>query len=120
MGVAKSRHAFGSKERVAEALENGRIDAYDVVLMEGEDGLGEIGWVNKNGNLVLSSHPKEVKIVAELPETGDVGVLYVCGSKMYIWENSAFKALIDPEETAADTELAIEEALENALGVVEF
>lgn len=120
MSVAKTRHAFGSKSRVETALANGSIDAYDIVLMEGENNLGELGWVNKQGELVYLDAPKNVKVVTELPETGEADILYVCGTKLYYWSNEAFVTLVNPEASAEQTEELVQEALETALEVVEF
>lgn len=50
MSNMKSKHAFGSKDRVQAALGSGAIDAYDVLFFDS----AEIGWVDKNGNVVMA------------------------------------------------------------------
>lgn len=57
MSTNISKHTFGSRDRVEQALLDGKISAFDVVMMEGEDGTGEFGWINKEGNLVVASPP---------------------------------------------------------------
>lgn len=46
-----SKHAFGSKENIDTAKAAGTIDAYDVLHLSN----GEIGWIDKNGNTVMST-----------------------------------------------------------------
>ena len=61
MPEMKSKHAFGSEANVDNAIEQGLIDAYDVLFLNE----GKIGWVDRDGNKVillpLSNHcPKPV------------------------------------------------------------
>lgn len=44
-----SKHAFGKKVDIPAAKEAGDIDQYDVIYMD----TGEIGWLDKNKNLVM-------------------------------------------------------------------
>lgn len=46
-----SKAAFGSKENIASALEQGKIDEYDVLYLDNK----EIGWIDKNGETVIST-----------------------------------------------------------------
>lgn len=44
----KARHAFGNSDGVETALQNGVIDAYDILFLDGETE-PKIGWIDKNG-----------------------------------------------------------------------
>lgn len=58
MSNLKSRHAFGSEANIASALEQGLIDAYDVLFLDE----GKIGWIDKNGVPVIpETDASEVK-----------------------------------------------------------
>ena len=46
-----SKHAFGAKANIETAKNNGTINAYDVMFLDN----GEIGWVDKNNNTVIST-----------------------------------------------------------------
>lgn len=46
-----SKHAFGSKENVETAKQNGSIDEYDVLFLDN----GEIGWIDKEKNTVMNT-----------------------------------------------------------------
>ncbi len=46
-----SKHAFGQKEKVEEALEAGTINSFDILHLDN----GETGWINGEGNVVLAT-----------------------------------------------------------------
>lgn len=46
-----SKHAFGAKENLETAKANGSLDAYDVLFLSN----GETGWIDKDGNTVIST-----------------------------------------------------------------
>jgi hypothetical protein len=48
----KARHAFGNSENLQAALDEGKIDAYDIVLLDGATD-PKVGWIDKNGNPVF-------------------------------------------------------------------
>lgn len=54
-----SKHAFGSKEGVETAKQQGKIDAYDVLFLDN----GETGWIDKNGETKLSTPRTQTPIV---------------------------------------------------------
>jgi hypothetical protein len=49
MSVDKSRHVFGSEPDVDLAIEQGLIDAYDILFLSD----GRIGWVDRGGNKII-------------------------------------------------------------------
>ena len=88
MSNYKSKHAFGSEANIDSALQQGLIDAYDVLFLNE----GKIGWIDKDGNKVILEDKKQVITVDELPETGDASVVYICGTKFYFWDGEKFLA----------------------------
>lgn len=109
--ILKSRHAFGSVEGVDAALEAGKIDAYDILFLTYGDEY-KIGWIDKDGNKVILEDKKGVVTVDELPETGDTGTVYICGSKFYLWDGSAF---VCPSAEGGLEEAIVNEKIEEAV-----
>ena len=53
-----SKHAFGAKENVDNAKSTGAINAHDILFLVNR----EIGWVNKNGETVISTSRTQTDI----------------------------------------------------------
>ena len=58
MAEMKARHAFGSSERVLESIQNGVIDSYDILFLDGDTDNPKIGWVSKDGKPVILKDEK--------------------------------------------------------------
>ena len=86
MSTTKSKHAFGSEANVDNAIQQGLIDAYDVLFLAE----GKIGWIDKNGKKIILENKQQVKVVSELPRPGDAEVIYIYDSKMYIWNGTDY------------------------------
>ena len=54
----KAKHAFGSSSGVDAAIQSGKIDAYDILFLDGDTDSPKIGWVDKNGNPVILKDEK--------------------------------------------------------------
>ena len=89
--LLKSRHAFGSEARIDHALEQGLIDAYDILFLKE----GKIGWIDADGKKVILEDRKQVVSVDVLPEIGDVETVYIYNSRFYFWNGSEFVTTID-------------------------
>lgn len=126
--ILRSKHAFGSEANFDTAIQNGLIDAYDILFLSE----GKIGWIDKNGNKVILEDKEQVIKVEELPETGVEDVVYICNSKIYIWDGTQFTTpaggdgvaedVVDTKVQAA-TEAAnayTDEQIAEAIAVVEF
>lgn len=50
--ILKSKHAFGSLENLDAAIQAKKIDAYDILFLDGETD-PKIGWIDKNGKKVI-------------------------------------------------------------------
>lgn len=53
-----AKHAFGNKDRIESAKTAGTIDAYDILFLDNK----EIGWLDKNGNTVISTSRTQTDI----------------------------------------------------------
>ena len=42
----RARHAFGTLERVDEALSAGTIDSYDILFLKDAEGNPYVGWID--------------------------------------------------------------------------
>lgn len=109
----KSRHAFGSEAGVDQAIANGLIDAYDILFLSE----GKIGWLDKDGNKVILEDKTGVVSVGSLnslPEVGNDETVYICDSKLYVWNGSDYvtSAASGMDEAAVETK--VHEALEAA------
>lgn len=94
MSVNLSKHAFGSKDRVEQALLDGKISPFDVVLMANEgENVGELAWVNKDGELIHSSPSITVKTKNEWINSPDYvplkGEIVVYSDYNQVIENGA-------------------------------
>lgn len=56
----KSSHAFGSIQNLAAAIEAGKINARDIVFLDE----GKIGWLDKEGKLVMIEDDTKFEIVS--------------------------------------------------------
>lgn len=108
--LLKSRHAFGSETNVDSALDQGLIDAYDILFLNE----GKIGWIDKDGNKVILEDKKQVVSVDVLPETGDSETIYIFDSKFYFWNGTEFvTSACNVDEIIVDEK--IETAVTNAV-----
>lgn len=89
--ILKSRHAFGSEVNIQAALEQGLIDAYDILFLKE----GKIGWIDADGKPFILEDKSGVVSVDVLPETGKTNMVYICNSKLYFWDGGKFVAPID-------------------------
>lgn len=130
----KSRHAFGNSANLQSALDSGAVDAYDILFLDGDTD-PKIGWVDKNGAVKMLDTECVVVVDGEsLPETGEVGKVYIFAEEGYFWNGVGFKPItksvdlstleaeVEKKVDAATVESMIETAVAEATGVevVEF
>lgn len=106
--LLKSRHAFGSLANVDSALDQGLIDAYDILFLKE----GKIGWIDADGNKVILEDKAQVITVDVLPEVGESNVVYICNSKFYFWDGEKFTT---PEDIQGVSEEEINEKVATAV-----
>ena len=66
MAELRSKHAFGNSGNVESALNSGKIDAYDILYLDGDTNEPKIGWVNKEGKTVIVDTEKIVFFIISL------------------------------------------------------
>lgn len=130
----KARFAYGSKSKVAAAIESGVINEFDFLCLSGENERPSVGWVNSQGDPIYVECVKYIEVVSALPEAGEEGILYMLEGKGYVWYNEEFvpmsesvdlseiEAEVATKVDAATVETMIETAVAEASGVevVEF
>lgn len=130
----KAKHAFGSSENLSSALSSGTIDSFDILFLDGDTENPKIGWVDKNGNPVILREEDEVVIVEGdvLPDSGEVGKIYVFGEDAYVWNGEKFVNLCKPTDvsaletkiatkvTAEEVKTMIKESEDSLVEIVEF
>lgn len=96
----KAKHAFGSSANIQSALAAGKIDEFDILFLDGDTDEPKVGWVDKNGKVVIAygEDEDEVIVVDSLPETGIAGSIYVFGEEAYIWNGEKFVNLCKPTD----------------------
>ena len=126
--LLRSKHAFGSEANVDYAIEQGLVDAYDVLFLNE----GKIGWIDKDGNKVILEDKKQVILVDELPESGNEETIYIHNTRLYFWNGEGFEsimaeaeideAVIDEkvESAVAEANAYTDEKLAEAFAIVEF
>ena len=104
----KAKHAFGDSERIAAALESGAINARDILFLDENTDNPKVGWITKDGKVVIAeSHKEDVLDVEVLPESGEAGKIYVCGSDAFVWKDGSFVNLCKPTDVSElETSLA--------------
>jgi len=85
--LLKSRHSFGSEYNIDSALDQGLIDAYDILFLKE----GKIGWIDSDGKKVILEDKTGVTSVDVLPEIGSKEMVYIYDSKFYFWDGTGFK-----------------------------
>ena len=113
--LLKSRHAFGSINNIDSALDQGLIDAYDILFLKE----GKIGWIDAEGEKVILEDKTGVVSVDALPEIGDSETVYICDSKLYFWNGVEFVTSADgvgvsEEEVNAKIDTAVLEVMDKA------
>lgn len=130
----KAKHAFGMLENVDAALSSKAIDAYDILFIKDKNGKPYVGWIDKDGNKVVVQEEDEVIVIdgESLPESGEVGKIYIFGEDAYVYNGtefvnlckptdvSALEAEIDTKVTAEEVKTIIKESSDSFVEIVEF
>lgn len=103
----KARHAFGQSAGVSTALDNGLIDAYDILFLDG-DTQPKIGWIDKNGVFRLVDNKTQVVRINALPtDSGDPDVVYIYNNECYVWDEEHSQC-VSMSKSADLTELEVQ------------
>lgn len=97
----KSKHAFGNSANLQSALDSGAIDTYDILFLDGDTD-PKVGWVDKNGVVRMVDNDCIIIVEGEsLPETGEVGKMYVFAEEGYFWNGTEFKPVSKSADLSA-------------------
>lgn len=130
--LLRSRHAFGSLDKVESVLAEGKIDNYDILFIDGETD-PKIGWIDKNGVFRLVDTELIITVKDEsLPETGVEGKFYIHNEEAYFWNGEKYVPLNKSEDLslleeeiakkvdAEEVESMIASAIAETCTVIEF
>lgn len=99
MAELKARHAFGSSSGIDAALEANKIDAFDILFLDGNTDNPKVGWIDKNGNKVIIEDKVQIVRVESLPTAnGDPNVVYIYNNEGYIWDGEKCISLSKPTD----------------------
>ena len=132
--MKKAKHAFGMLENVDAAISSGKINEYDIIFAKDANGKPYVGWVDKDGKKVIVEEDDEVVVIdgESLPESGEIGKIYVFGEDAYVYNGmefvnlckptdvSALEAEIDTKVTAEEVKTIIKESSDSFVEIVEF
>ena len=104
----RARHAFGTLEKIDDALSAGTIDSYDILFVKDANGNPYVGWIDKEGNKVIAQGKPQIIRVDELPTTdGDENVVYIYNNEGYIWNGTQCVSLSKSADlTALETQVS--------------
>ena len=99
--ILRSKHAFGSSENLAAAIEAGKIDSYDILFLDGETN-PKVGWLDKNGDVRIVDTENIITVDGEsLPESGVSNKIYIFGEDGYFWDGEKFVCLSKSTDLSA-------------------
>lgn len=98
--ILKSKHGFGMSTGVRQAIDDGKLDSYDILFLDGDTD-PKIGWIDKNGNPIILPNKSQVIKVDELPtENGDDSVIYLYNHEAYVWDGTKCVSLSKSAEVS--------------------
>ena len=102
----RAKHAFGSSQNLESAIQAKKIDAFDILFLDGNTD-PKVGWLDSNGNTVIVDTNKVIVVEDEsLPETGVEGKIYIFNEEGYFWNGTEFINLCKPTDvTALETQV---------------
>lgn len=103
----KAKHAFGSSSLVDAAKEANKIDAFDILFLDG-DIQPKVGWIDAKGETRIVDTEKVVVVKeGSLPASGVEGKIYIFGEEGYFWDGTEFKPVSKPTDVSAlETQVA--------------
>lgn len=122
--VDKAKHAFGSLEAVESALAAGKIDAYDILFLDG-DTEPKVGWIDKNNIFRLVKNETDLSgVEAELATKANAEDVETLENQLATKADSSNVAELEAEVAkkvdAETVQSMIEEATVGVIEVVEF
>ena len=94
--ILRSRHAFGSLSNLQAAIDAKKVDAYDILFLDGNSE-PKIGWLDKNGELRLVENECVIPVDV-MPASGEDGKIYIFNGEGYFWNGAEFINLCKPTD----------------------
>lgn len=97
----KTKFGFGSSSAVLQALQDGKINARDILLLDENTSAPKFGWVNLQNEPVIIDTEQVVVVESEsLPESGEEGKIYIFNEDGYFWNGTEFVNLCKPTDVS--------------------
>lgn len=122
----KAKHAYGSRKNLEAAIASGKVDAYDLLFLNGDGETPAIGWVDKNGNPIVIAPTDdlaelETKVNDELSEKANVSdVETSLSAKADVSDVEELEKEVATKVDVATVETMIKEATSATIEVIEF
>lgn len=109
----RAKHAHGSSENLTQAIENQKVDAFDVLFLDANTDNPKIGWLDSQGNPVIIDHKADMaKMETALGEE--------IATKANASELTELSEEVATKVDAATVETMIKEYSDSIIEVVEF
>ena len=120
----RAKHAFGNLADVEKALQDGKINKYDILFLDG-DTEPKVGWIDRNGVFRLVENEADFSeleaVIATKADAADVEKLESqIATKVGAEEVEALENQIATKVDAETVQTMIEEHSESAIEVIEF
>ena len=92
--LLRSKHAFGTLENIQNAIDEGKIDAFDILFVKDSKGNPYVGWIDREGKPVIVDNDCVVNVTT-LPESGEPGKIYIYDNRFYYWDGTTFTSPAD-------------------------
>ena len=98
--ILRSKHAFGTTQGLSDAIASKKVDEYDILFLDGDTN-PKIGWIDAKGNIRIVQENDEIVNVDSLPESGEIGKVYILDEDAYIWTGEKFANICKPTDVSA-------------------
>ena len=120
----KAKHAFGNLSDVQNALNQGKIDAYDILFLDGNTE-PKIGWIDANGEFRLVKNETDLsELETELENKADAEDLVELENQIMTKADAAefetLKTEVANKVDASEVQTMIEEHSSSLIEVIEF
>lgn len=97
----KTKFGFGSSSAVLQALQDGKINSRDILLLDENTATPKFGWVNLQNEPVIIDTEQVIVVEGEtLPETGVTSKIYIFKEDGYFWNGTEFVNLCKPTDVS--------------------
>lgn len=115
----KAKHAFGNSQDIQKALDSGKIDAYDILFLDG-DTEPKIGWIDAKGEIRLVQNESDFSeleaIIATKANASDVEALESeMSTKVSAEELAEVDAKIATKVDVSEVDAKVEQAVTDSV-----